>query len=90
MEYPFNCYYSQVYSEIQWYYLLGSHLWVKYICLEISSIQLKYLLPYNCKLFVLRIVTSNFNCLLRIIIISYLKPYNCVQIICIKNNYLKQ
>ena len=24
-----------------------------------------------------------------IIIISYLKPYNCVQIICIKNCYLK-
>ena len=24
-----------------------------------------------------------------IIIISYLKPYNCVQIICIKNRYLK-
>ena len=43
------------------------------------------------KLFVLRIVTWSSNCLLRIIIIiiSYLKPYNCVQIICIKNSYLK-
>ena len=30
------------------------------------------------------------NCLLRIIIIiSYLKPFNCVQIIYIKNSYLK-
>ena len=28
--------------------------------------------------------------IIMIIIISYLKPYNCVQIICIKNNYLKQ
>ena len=43
-----------------------------------------------CKLFVLRIVTWSSNCLLRIIIIiSYLKPFNCVQIICIKNSYLK-
>ena len=38
-----------------------------------------------CKLFALRIVTWSNNCLLRIIIIiSYLKPCNCVQIICIK------
>ena len=59
--------------------------------LKIIHIQLEYLLPYNCKLFVLRIVTWSSNCLLRIIIIiiSYLKPFNCVQIICIKNSYLK-
>ena len=46
-----------------------------------------------CKLFVLRIVTWSSNCLLRIIIIiiiiSYLKPFNCVQIICIKNCLLR-
>ena len=35
-------------------------------------------MPYNCKLFVLRIVTWSYNCLLRIII-SYLKPYYYVQ-----------
>ena len=40
-----------------------------------------------CKLFVLRKVTWSFNYLLRIIIIiiiSYLKLYKSVQIICIK------
>ena len=42
-------------------------------------------MPYYCKLFVLRIFTWSYNCLLGIIIIviiiiiSYLKPYNCVQ-----------
>ena len=41
-------------------------------------------MPYNCKLFVLRIITWSYNCLQRIIIIiSYLKPYDCVQ----KNDY---
>ena len=36
------------------------------------------LIPYTvCKLFVLRIVTWSYNCLLRIIIIRYVKPYNC-------------
>ena len=37
----------------------------------------------------LRMVTWSYYCLLKIIIIIYLKPYNCVQIICIKNSYLK-
>ena len=37
-------------------------------------------MPYNCKLFVLRIVTLSQDFLLKIIIIiSYLKPYNCVK-----------
>ena len=36
-------------------------------------------------------VTWSYNCLLRIIIIiiSYLKAYNCVPIFCINNGYLK-
>ena len=34
-------------------------------------------MPDYRKLFVLRIVTWSYNCLLRIIIISYLKSYNC-------------
>ena len=42
----------------------------------------RYLKSYNCKLFVLEIVTWSSNCLLRVII-SYLKSYNCVQ----TNNY---
>ena len=33
---------------------------------------------YNYQLFVLRIVSLSYKCLLRIII-SYLKPYNCMQ-----------
>ena len=40
-----------------------------------------------CKLFVSSIVTWSSSCLLRIIIIiiiSYLKPFNCVQIIGIR------
>ena len=40
-------------------------------------------MPYKLKLFVLRIVTWRYNCLLRIIIIiiiSYLNPYNCVEV----------
>ena len=39
---------------------------------------------YKSKLFVLRIVAWSYDCLVRIIIISYLKPYNYVQIICIR------
>ena len=50
--------------------------------LKIISIKSKYLIPYNCKLFVLRIVTWSHNRLLRIII-CYLKLCNCVQIICV-------
>ena len=50
---------------------------------KIISIQPENLKASNCKLFVLRIVTWNSNCLLRIIItiiiINYLKPYKCVQ-----------
>ena len=40
-----------------------------------------------CKLFVLKVVTWSYDCLQRIIIISYLKPYNCLQIIGVE--YLK-
>ena len=40
-------------------------------------------------LFVLKIVTSSDKCLLKIVIISYLKPYHCVQIICVGKEYLK-
>ena len=50
--------------------------------------RLKHLI-YSFKSFVLRIVTWSSNCLLRVIIIRYLKAYNSVQIICIKNSYLK-
>ena len=35
-------------------------------------------MTYNSKLFVSRIVTESHYCLLRIII-TYLKPFNCVQ-----------
>ena len=35
----------------------------------------EYLMLYNCKLFVLRMVTWIYNCLQKVII-SYLKPYN--------------
>ena len=52
------------------------------MCLKIGK---EYLIPYNCKLFVLGIITWSFNCLLRIIIIiSYLKPDDGVQ----RNYYL--
>ena len=46
-------------------------------------------MPYNCKLFVLKIITWSYNCLLRII--SYFKLYNCVQtgLLLNRNNYLK-
>ena len=37
-------------------------------------------MPYNCKSFVLRIVTWSYNCLLKIII-SYLKQYVYKQMI---------
>ena len=29
VESPFHCYYSQVHSDRQWYYILGSYLGVK-------------------------------------------------------------
>ena len=48
------------------------------IVLKLYLFTISYLKAYNCKLFVLRIVTWSSNCLLRIIIIiSYLKAYNC-------------
>ena len=46
--------------------------------MQIIFIKMKYLIAYNCKLFVLRIVTWNYNCLLKIIY-SYLKAYNYEQ-----------
>ena len=42
-----------------------------------------YLIPYNCMLFVLRIITWSYNYLLWVIINSYLKLYNCEQ----RNDY---
>ena len=36
-------------------------------------------MPYNYKLFELEIVSWGYNCILKIIIISYSKPYNHVQ-----------
>ena len=39
------------------------------------------------KLILLRIDTWSYNCLLRIIIISFLKPYKCVQVIGFRNTW---
>ena len=50
----------------------------KLIFLKIISIRWENLMPYNSKLFVLRIFFLNFNCFLSTII-SFLKPYNYVQ-----------
>ena len=36
----------------------------------------EYLIPYNCELFILRVIAWSYTCVLRIIIIRYLKPYN--------------
>ena len=47
--------------------------------LKIICIQHEYLISYSSKLFVLRIVTWSYDCWLRIII-SYVKPYNCVMV----------
>ena len=47
--------------------------------LKIIHIWSEYLIPYNCRLFVFIIITWSYNCLLIIIIISYLKPYNYMQ-----------
>ena len=53
-----------------------------FVAINLSSIiihiQLEYLISYNWKLFTLRILSWSYNCFLRIII-SYLKPYNCMQ-----------
>ena len=59
--------YFKVHSYLEWSYLLGFSL--KIIC-----IWLKYLIPYNCELFVLIVTWRNYNCFLRIVI-SDLKPY---------------
>ena len=61
------------------HYLLGSHLWVKLTCSNIrirSEYLMLYIVSYNCKLFVVSIVTWTYKCLLRIIV-CFLKPYNC-------------
>ena len=42
-----HCHYSKVHTDPEWYYLLGSHLWVKKICLQIIYIQKEYFIPYN-------------------------------------------
>ena len=34
-----SCHYSQFYSDLEWWYLLGSHLWVEWICLPIICIR---------------------------------------------------
>ena len=51
---------------------------------KIICISLEYLIPYKCKLFVLRIVSLNYNCLLKIIIIISLKASVSKQMIKIK------
>ena len=71
-EVPFYCHYSQVHSNLEWQYLLGSRLWVKLVYLKIICIKLEYLIAYNCKLFVVRKLLWSCNCLPRIIIINYL------------------
>ena len=43
-------------------------------------IRQEYMISYNCKLFVLRKITGSYNYLLSIII-SHLKPNNCMQTI---------
>ena len=45
---------------------------------KISRIRLEYLMLYNCQLSTLGIVTWSYNYFL-MIIISDMKPYNCVQ-----------
>ena len=62
---PLHWNHSQVHSDPE--YLLGSHLCVKYNCLKIICIWLEYLMPYNYKLFVLRIVIWSYDYLLMII-----------------------
>ena len=57
---------------------------------KIIRIWSECLILYNCKLFVLRIVTWSYNFLLSFII-SYLKPYNCCKLMTIgKYSYLRQ
>ena len=34
-----HCHYSQVYSDLEWLYRLGSHQWIKYICQQIIYIR---------------------------------------------------
>ena len=77
-----NCHYSQVNS---W-----SGVIIPVYRSNWSVIWLEYLMPYNCELFTLRIVTWSYNCLSRIII-SYLKWYNCANkgLLLSKNNYFK-
>ena len=49
------------------------------VTIQQIHIQQEYSMLYNCILFVLIIVTWGYNCLLRIIIVSYLKSYDYVQ-----------
>ena len=69
-----HCYYSQIHCELDYLSLLGFCLWVKHL-LEIICIRLEYLILYNCKLFLLKIVTWSYNCLLKSII-NYLSKSN--------------
>ena len=50
---------------------------------------LQYLISYNSKLSILRIVTWSYNCIPRIIT-SYLKPYNCANKWLLLNKNLTQ
>ena len=39
---------------------------------------MEYSMPYNVKLFILRIIIQSHDCLFRITL-SHLKPFNCLQ-----------
>ena len=74
-EVSLHCDYSQVHYDPKWYYWLIFHEKIKN---KIRNYSYSRGIPYNCKLFVLRIFSLNYNCLLRIVI-TYLKPYNPMQ-----------
>ena len=58
-------------SILVWLFLLGSHLWLKNIFVQIICIRQEYLKPYIC------VKTNDYQ-------MNYLKTYNYVQIICIR------
>ena len=67
---PLHCHYTQVHSNRELLYLFGSNRFVlKFIASN------GHFMSYNCKLFLLRIITLNI-CLVKI---SYLRPYEYSQ-----------
>ena len=50
--------------------MLGTNLGVNLVSLKIICFRVKYLMPYNCKLLVLRIVSESYKCFNIIIIYS--------------------